>query len=298
MSSSTRHSMVDAISAPAAGSKPPGHGRSSSFLGFSFRGRTHSSPSHPQGASTLPTVRENSERASIDEFGASRPTFSARTSTLANGSSGNDASGAPTMGSARQQPQQQAIQVVPTAGGSTSRQLHPEIRSVVALSTAQAHKIYFSGPLVKHVERHSDGRIVGKDEPWREVWAQLGGTTLSVWDMKEIEEANKRGAEVPPTYLNITDAVRQELLACIQTSNNLCSEYQRLRWGYNARARRPARKIRKRRYTYERWAQPHTIFVPFTPGPCLMDCSTAPRGIRKVASGRDLHGTSTADVSQ
>jgi hypothetical protein len=25
--------------------------------------------------------------------------------------------------------------------------------------------------------------------------------------MKEIEEANKRGEEVPPTYVNVTDAV-------------------------------------------------------------------------------------------
>lgn len=100
----------------------------------------------------------------------------------------------------QQQPQSQPQQPPP------QRQLHPEIRSIVNLSTAHAHKIYFSGPLVKHVERHTDGKIVGKDEPWREVWAQLGGTTLSVWDMKEIEEASKRGTEVPPTYLNITDA--------------------------------------------------------------------------------------------
>lgn len=84
--------------------------------------------------------------------------------------------------------------------------LHPEIKSLVQLSAAHAHKVYFSGPLVKHVERHTDGRSVGKSEPWSEVWAQLGGTTLSVWDMKAIEEASKRGQEVPPTYFNITDA--------------------------------------------------------------------------------------------
>ena len=63
-----------------------------------------------------------------------------------------------------------------------------------------------SGELVKHVERLTDGKIVGKEEPWKRVWAQLGGTTLSVWDMQEIEEASRRGAEVPPTYINITDA--------------------------------------------------------------------------------------------
>lgn len=112
------------------------------------------------------------------------------------------------MGSAAQSQQQQQGQ----QQGQPGRQLHPEIRSIVQLSTAQAHKVYFSGPLVKHIERHPDGRIVGKDEPWREVWAQLGGTTLSVWDMKEIEEASKRGAEVPPSYLNVTDAVSNMLI--------------------------------------------------------------------------------------
>ena len=32
-----------------------------------------------------------------------------------------------------------------------------------------------------------------------------------VWDMEEIEEASKQGKEVPPTYVNVTDAVS---LAC------------------------------------------------------------------------------------
>ena len=51
------------------------------------------------------------------------------------------------------------------------------------------------------------GESRGEDEGWKDVWGQLGGTTLSVWDMQEIEEANKHGREVPPTYINITDAV-------------------------------------------------------------------------------------------
>lgn len=85
--------------------------------------------------------------------------------------------------------------------------LHPEIRSVVQLSVAHAQKIYYSGPLIKHTERQPDGHRPTKDEGWRDVWAQLGGTTLSIWDMKEIEEASKQGQEVPPSYINITDAV-------------------------------------------------------------------------------------------
>ncbi len=93
------------------------------------------------------------------------------------------------------------------AGQSQPMQLHPEIRSVVTLTHAHAHKVYMSGPLVRRVERLPDGHHPIKDEGWRDVWAQLGGTTLSIWDMKEIDEASKQGKEVPPAYVNVTDAV-------------------------------------------------------------------------------------------
>lgn len=83
-----------------------------------------------------------------------------------------------------------------------------EIKSVVDLALAHAHKIYYSGPLIRRVERLADGNKPALDEGWVDVWAQLGGTTLSVWDMKAIDEANKRGEEVPPSYINITDCVR------------------------------------------------------------------------------------------
>lgn len=57
-----------------------------------------------------------------------------------------------------------------------------------------------------HSEREPDGTR-SKDDGWHDVWAQLSGTTLSLWDMKEIEEANKQGRQVPPKYINIQDAV-------------------------------------------------------------------------------------------
>jgi len=90
---------------------------------------------------------------------------------------------------------------------SAPNPLHPEIRSVVQLTFAHAHKIYFSGSLVRRLERQPDGQRPLKDEGWIEVWAQLGGTTLSIWDTKEIQEASKQGKEVPPSYINVTDAV-------------------------------------------------------------------------------------------
>ena len=107
---------------------------------------------------------------------------------------------------------------VPTAGMTQTTQLHPEIRSVVNLTLAHAHKVYMSGPLVRRIERLPDGHHPTKDEGWRDVWAQLGGTTLSVWDMKEIDEASKQGKEVPPTYINVTDAVSPFFLTLILAS--------------------------------------------------------------------------------
>ncbi|CAL1716672.1 unnamed protein product [Somion occarium] len=98
---------------------------------------------------------------------------------------------------------------------STTRQpeplppLHPEIKSIVNLTLAHGQKIYFSGPMVRKLERQPDGQKPAKDEGWRDVWAQLGGTTLSLWDMKEIEEASKQGRQVPPSYINVTDAFVQ-----------------------------------------------------------------------------------------
>ena len=85
--------------------------------------------------------------------------------------------------------------------------IHPEIRSLVQLTIAHSRKVYFSGPLVRRLERQPDGTKPTKDEGWVDVWAQLGGTTLSVWDMKLIAEASKEGKEVPPTYINVQDAV-------------------------------------------------------------------------------------------
>jgi CCR4-NOT transcriptional complex subunit CAF120 len=92
--------------------------------------------------------------------------------------------------------------------------IHPEIRSVVQLTLAHARKVYFSGPLVRRVERQPDGARPHKDDGWIDVWAQLGGTTLSIWDMKSIAEASKEGKEVPPTYINIQDAVSANAFSC------------------------------------------------------------------------------------
>ncbi|KAF8349050.1 hypothetical protein F5887DRAFT_879230 [Amanita rubescens] len=106
-----------------------------------------------------------------------------------------------------QQPTQDLTSNPPSRQPSTSAsQLHPEIRSLVQLNVGHAYKIYYSGPLVRRVDRLPDGQKATKDEGWTDVWAQLGGTTLSIWDMKQVQEASKQGREVPPAYINMTDA--------------------------------------------------------------------------------------------
>ncbi|TDL23533.1 hypothetical protein BD410DRAFT_721168 [Rickenella mellea] len=85
------------------------------------------------------------------------------------------------------------------------RRLHPEIRSLVQLDSDLRKKIYFSGPLKRHVARKPDGSP-SENKEWTDMWGQLGGVVLSLWDSKEIEAASGRGEEVPPTYINVTDA--------------------------------------------------------------------------------------------
>ncbi|TFY80845.1 hypothetical protein EWM64_g3163 [Hericium alpestre] len=161
-----------------------GHSRSSSFFSF-LKSQSHSeAPPQPQqpAFSTLQPQRASTQLP-IDEHGRMPPTDMTR------GAMG--------------------------AASSTLPPQHERRASTgfgrLQLTIAHAHKIYFSGPLVRRIERLPDGHRPSKDEGWRDVWAQLGGTTLSVWDMQEIEEASKHGKEVPPTYINITDAFVQVL---------------------------------------------------------------------------------------
>jgi CCR4-NOT transcriptional complex subunit CAF120 len=170
------------------------HSRSTSFFGFL---RSNDNPPSTMPSRTaepglqqqLPSVDEHG-RTSLEPPQPSLPTSSVldRSSSLP----------LPNAAGAGMTQATQATQAT---------QLHPEIRSVVNLTHAHAHKVYMSGQMLRRIERLPDGHHPIKDEGWRDVWAQLGGTTLSIWDMKEIDEASKQGKEVPPTYINVTDAV-------------------------------------------------------------------------------------------
>jgi CCR4-NOT transcriptional complex subunit CAF120 len=175
------------VDSPSPQSSPalrpsPAHSRSTSFFGF--RRSNDNPPSTLPSRTAEPGLRR---QFSSDEHG--RLSFESRQPPI------------PSSSALDRTPS------LPMPGMAQATQLHPEIRSVVNLTHAHAHKLYMSGPLVRRIQRLPDGNQPIKDEGWRDVWAQLGGTTLSVWDMKEIEEASKQGKEVPPTYINVTDAV-------------------------------------------------------------------------------------------
>ena len=109
-----------------------------------------------------------------------------------------------------------------------------------------AQKVYFSGPMVRCNERNSDGVRRKKQSEWYDVWAQLGGTTLSVWDMKAIEEANKRGGQAPPSYINVTDAVGvTQFILCLLYVMLICLTSSFISSG--RRSRLPARLDLQRR---------------------------------------------------
>jgi CCR4-NOT transcriptional complex subunit CAF120 len=157
--------------------------RTSNFFS-SFLGRSQTSATLAQQSS-----RQN---GSVDELG--RPSFDRSSNTM------------------------HTIRPQPPVEDATPPPLHAEIRSVVQLTHAHSHKVYFSGPLVRRLERQPDGHKPTKDDGWTDVWAQLNGTTLSIWDMKQIDEASKQGKEVPPVYVNTTDSVSILLIYVIAGS--------------------------------------------------------------------------------
>ena len=196
---------ANTASASSSNTRPTTHSRTSSLLNFSFRSKASAAHAHSQ-SQPLQTVQEHTQQPANQAQGPQQQNSTNRPAST-------PSMDRPTPLTPNAVQQDQPPPPPPhqrTNSVNQPPQLHPEIRSIVQLSVAHAHKVYFSGPLIRRIERLADGNRPHKEEGWRDVWAQLGGTTLSVWDMQEIEEANKRGEEVPPTYVNITDAVCTE----------------------------------------------------------------------------------------
>ncbi len=230
-------------------SAAPTHSRTTSAFSFFKR------PSHNASLSTI-SVKEplRQQSTALNEFGQRQPATTpsgAPQLTLGDksppplppGPSGQQSTTLVPQRMSTDNAERPTLPSNPGSNGTPTAQaedaplppLHPEIRSVVQLIAAHGQKIYYSGPLIRRLERLPDGQRPTKDEGWHDVWAQLGGTTLSLWDMKEIEEASKQGKQVPPSYVNVTDAVsamcraiedlylRSMLWDVVSTSARLCN---------------------------------------------------------------------------
>lgn len=170
--------------------------------------------------------------------------------------------------------------------------LHPEIRSIVQLTLAHSRKVYFSGPLIRRIERQPDGQRPTKDEGWRDVFAQLGGTTLSLWDMQEIEEASKQGRQVPPSYVNITDAVSTPRLFLGPMFKPASTRLQVRRGAwvrhYSCDTDYSSKEVHQRSDFEHRRLKSPALCMPVHPSAALMDRRCPARSLGEVASRGDL----------
>jgi hypothetical protein len=169
--------------------------------------------------------------------------------------------------------------------------LHPEIRSIVQLTAAHAHKIYFSGPLIRRIERQSDGHKPHKDDGWCDVWAQLGGTTLSIWDMKQIQEANKRGKQVPPAYVNVTDAVCSLSLVVLACSVLILAAVRASSSSHDCSSHRDFSRNEIRQYFHSKYGRikSYDLLVPKRSGIEIMGRSIEAERLGEITSGGNLH---------
>ena len=109
-----------------------------------------------------------------------------------------------------------AVGTQPNHGLRSSTSINPALENVfrplMELIQVQSKKMYGASP--PEVEmifartpqggQPKQGTPGSPNNDWDLTWMQLSGTSLSVWSMKETQEATKRGERVPPTYYNAT----------------------------------------------------------------------------------------------
>lgn len=253
------------------------HGRASSFFSFN-RKQQQQQQQQPESANVQRTPSLLSRTQSNTLNGADSPPItrapappSTNGTTLARSTSGPSAPAQPP-------------------------QLHPEIRSVVGLTVAHAHKVYLSGPLVRKIERNGDGQKPTKEEGWNEVWAQLGGTTLSIWDMKQIQEASSQNREVPPTYVNVTDAVSTFNIFCHPSHAVVV---RRGPWIDNcsSNTNHTGATLRQRSHTQHRWFKPTALLMSIYRVTYLMGRCFASMCLGKIPSRGNIYRSSNKDNS-
>ncbi|KAL8967123.1 MAG: hypothetical protein Q9183_003056 [Haloplaca sp. 2 TL-2023] len=80
----------------------------------------------------------------------------------------------------------------------------PELQPVFSFLNSHSNKLFQEGYFLKLNDLDSHGRP-NSDRTWTEVFAQLVGTILSLWDAAELDTAGKDG-EVAPKFINLADA--------------------------------------------------------------------------------------------
>lgn len=85
-----------------------------------------------------------------------------------------------------------------------------DLRRALELHEALARKAYMEGYLlVRHalgVDGQPDHRT-NRFDTWTECFVQLRGTVLSLWEAQRLADAAQQGRDVPPMYINVTEAL-------------------------------------------------------------------------------------------
>ncbi|KAK7205623.1 hypothetical protein BZA70DRAFT_165868 [Myxozyma melibiosi] len=92
----------------------------------------------------------------------------------------------------------------------------PELAAIIALSSAHQSRCYYEGRFVFLRDLDNDGKPPA-NRIWQDVYGQLVGTVLSIFDSRELDGSGNRAA-VKPTYINISDASFR-LIDSIPSSN-------------------------------------------------------------------------------
>ncbi|KAI5844268.1 hypothetical protein BZA05DRAFT_172980 [Tricharina praecox] len=80
----------------------------------------------------------------------------------------------------------------------------PELQPAFNLLNIHSEKLYTEGYFLKLADLTPDGKP-NADRTWKECFAQLHGTVLSLWDAVELETSDQ-GTGVAPMFINLTDA--------------------------------------------------------------------------------------------
>ncbi|KKK22633.1 hypothetical protein ARAM_003031 [Aspergillus rambellii] len=91
-----------------------------------------------------------------------------------------------------------------------------ELQPIFTYLNSHTNKLYYEGYFLKLNDLDNNGRPA-IDRQWMECYAQLIGTVLSLWDAAALDAAGD-GFEVPPTFINLTDASIQ-MIETLPTQN-------------------------------------------------------------------------------